>query len=448
MIDWLRFEVRGVLHRPISAGAVAAFTPDGVLEWHTVRALNFAGSASDTVRVRSTSTGPDGLASVLCVEGNPSKFTQGHNLDGSDDLPALVYELAARSMVHGAHELAAQSLTQPDPCELAATLHALAYAVTARPRDHETVRSDSSSWKGRTARPVATLPGQARVDIDTPHVRLQRVDVTYMADLGTDSAVREWIGHAQRFATLSNRPGTLSGDSTVYFGKSKSERARLKFYAKGPEFAVHPPRSLRNTADDQQPLAYRERALLETHAAGKLRAELELRWKGLEERGLRYAADWNSLTARRAWCDFMETFDMPTPPDTLDTSALPTNLALALHAWRCGEDLRARYTLRHWYRLRKQLRELTGFDIAQPCSDPRPLELPAVTLPARAWPRNVAELFPADDAPPAELVARGLYFEPRADWRIEHRPAPHLPPPYRPAYCPWPRDASDRRAVA
>lgn len=448
MIDWLTFEVRGVLHRPISAGTVAAFTRDGDLEWQTARSEALPGSASDTVQVRSIADDSDGFASVLRVSGNPSKMLQGHNLDGSDDLPALVYELAARAMVAGIARHAVARFEQPDPCEQAATLHALARAIAERPRERDEIRAPSASYYGSTVRPLDASSASAGTDDRSPHVTLSRVDVTYMGSLASDADARAWIASAQRFATLANRPGTLDGETTVYFGRKTSERARLKFYAKGPEFAAHPPRSLKNTADEQQPLAFRERALLAEHASGKLRAEVELRCKGLAERGLRYAADWTALTARRAWLEFMEGFDMPQPSDTLDTSALPKQLALALHAWRGGDDLRARYSRAQWYRIRRELRELAGFDIAQPCADPRPLELPAVTLPARAWPRNVVELFPPDDAPPPALVAAGLIFEPRDDWRIEHRPAPQLPPPARPAYCPWPRDPADRQRVA
>lgn len=432
MIDWLTFTVHGVLHRPLAAGAVVAFRQDGEVEWHSTRAKSLPGSASDTVQVRSRNIGPDGFANELHFSGNPSKFLQGHNLYGSDDLPALVYECAARALVNGMHTEAADRSSQPDPLEQQTVLHALARAIAARPREYETQRAESASWYGSTTAPAALLPGQNTTDPDSPHVALLRVDVTYMTDLGHDHAARHWVAAAQRFATLANRTGTLNSASTVYFGSKASRRARLKFYCKGPEFAAHPPRAIRNLADEQQSLAYRERELLQQHATGRLRAEVELRYQGLQERGLRYAADWNGNTARRAWLDFMGDFDMPQPTDTLDTSALPKHLALAYHAWKGGEDLRNRYKRRQWYNVRRELRELTGIDIASACTSPLPpldLSLPIF---AREWPRNVVEMFPADDEPaPAALVAAGLYFEPRTDWRIEDRPAPSFPLPAR-----------------
>jgi len=430
LIDWITCKVHGVLHRPISAGHVVALKPDGSVDWHSPRRASLADSSSATVLVVSSAAGHDGFSDALSFSGNPSKFLQGHNLYGSDDLPGLIYECIARAIVHGLHLDADRRDVQPDPIEQVTTLHALSRAIAAHPRDYETQRTASESWRGRTTAPVATLPGQNTRDPDSPHVSLSRVDVNYMADVGSDHDARQWIGAAGRFATFANRSGSLTGASTVYFGSSSSERGRLKFYCKGPEFREHPPEPLKAWPDELQPVAYLQRELLQTHATGKLRAELMLRGKRLQELGLRYAADWNSNTARRTFIELMEKFDMPQPADTLDTSALPRHLGHALHAWRGGANLQTDLPRRTWYRYRRELRELAGVDIAQPCSDPLPpLEL---HLPVRTWPRNVVELFPADDEPaPVALVAAGLYFEPRTDWRIEHRPAPSFPLPAR-----------------
>jgi hypothetical protein len=454
VIDWLTFDVRGVLHRPISGGALVAFDDaTGDVEWKTVRRKSVEGSASSTVQIRSGDVDPSGFASSLHFSGNPSKFLQGHNLYGSDDLPSLVYQCAAQAFTNALHVRAAGAFGHVDSIEQAATLHTLALALDSRPKRHDTVRAPAKTYRGSTVRPVATLPGQATHDVDSPHVRLSRVDVNYMADLGSDHDVLQWLAHARRFATFNNRAARADAASTVYFASGKSRRARLKFYAKGPEFIVNGPRALRGLADEQQSLVYRERALLADTASGKLRCEVGLHRVALEELGLRYAADWTTNTARYTWLSIMENFDMPSPADTVDTSALPKHLAFAYHAWKGGEDLRApgRYSRAQWYRLRAELRALVGVDIAQPCADPLPpiVQAEPATLRARAWPRNVVELFPADDEPaPAALVAAGLYFEPRTDWRIRDRPAPVLLPKLPPTFCPWPRDPADRRDVA
>lgn len=453
MIDWITFDVRGVLHRPISGGALVAFDDaTGDVEWKTVRRKSVEGSASSTVQIRSGDVDQSGLASSLHFSGNPSKFLQGHNLYGSDDLPGLVYQCAAQALVGSLHLRAARAFDQVDSIEQAATLHTLALALDSRPKLHDTVRAPAQTYRGSTVRPVATLPGQATHDVDSPHVRLSRVDINYMADLGSEHDVSAWLSHARRFATFNNRASRADAASTVYFASGKSRRARLKFYAKGPEFIVNGPRAVRGLADEQQSLAYRERALLADTASGKLRCEVGLHRVALTELRLLYAADWTTHSARATWSALMENFDMPSPADTVDTSALPKHLAFAYHAWKGGEDLRApgRYSRAQWYRLRAELRALVGIDIAQPCADPLPpLQAEPATLRARSWPRNVFELFPPDDEPaPAALVAAGLYFEPRTDWRIRDRAAPVLLPKLPPKFCPWPRDPADHRDVA
>ncbi|MCX5738736.1 MAG: phage/plasmid replication protein, II/X family, partial [Proteobacteria bacterium] len=130
------------MHRPISGGALVAFDDaTGDVEWKATRRKSVEGSASSTVHIRSADVDRDGLASSLQFSGNPSKFLQGHNLYGSDDLPGLVYQCAAQAIVGALHARAAQSYEQVDSIEQAATLHALARAIAARPKPRDTVRA-------------------------------------------------------------------------------------------------------------------------------------------------------------------------------------------------------------------------------------------------------------------------------------------------------------------
>ncbi|MBF0562083.1 MAG: hypothetical protein HQL37_08695 [Alphaproteobacteria bacterium] len=46
--------------------------------------------------MRTNDIMPDGGSHTLWVDGNPSKFLQGHNIFGSDDLIGLVYALMIR----------------------------------------------------------------------------------------------------------------------------------------------------------------------------------------------------------------------------------------------------------------------------------------------------------------------------------------------------------------
>lgn len=52
-------------------------------------------------------------------------------------------------------------------------------------------------------------------------------------------------------------------------------------------------------------------------------------------------------------------------PDLLEGS-LPRKLRMALIAWRAGTDLRSMYANRTWYRMRRELLDAVGVDIASP----------------------------------------------------------------------------------
>lgn len=84
MIDWFT----GILpctHRPLPAGSVVSVDADGAVEWETVKRLTVRGSHESTMNVRSVGSDGEGRATHLYIDGNPSKFLQGHSVIGSDD---------------------------------------------------------------------------------------------------------------------------------------------------------------------------------------------------------------------------------------------------------------------------------------------------------------------------------------------------------------------------
>ena len=85
VIDWVTFESDCESHDPVHGGRVASFTPDGELEWSVNKRLTVEGSGSTTVQLRSVT------ADSIEFSGNITKFFQGHNVWGTDDLPALVH---------------------------------------------------------------------------------------------------------------------------------------------------------------------------------------------------------------------------------------------------------------------------------------------------------------------------------------------------------------------
>lgn len=106
MIDWFT----GILpctHRPLPAGSVVSVDADGAVEWETVKRLTVRGSYESTMKVRSVGSDGEGRATHLYIDGNPSKFLQGHSVIGSDDLQGLVLTVYARILVllHIPHDL-------------------------------------------------------------------------------------------------------------------------------------------------------------------------------------------------------------------------------------------------------------------------------------------------------------------------------------------------------
>jgi len=165
MIDWVAFEASCELHQPLGGGRVASFDADGELEWSVNKRLEVEGSGSSRVQVRSVA-----LDSYE-FSGNITKFFQGHNVWGTDDLAGLV--------------------TAWD-----------AYAV---------------------AKGFPMLLGVPR---------LKRVDVNASFKLGSQEEALEWLRWAAQAAHWSHRGrGHLHKEGTVYWGQG-SRRSMLKAYSK------------------------------------------------------------------------------------------------------------------------------------------------------------------------------------------------------------------------
>lgn len=91
MIDWVTCKIRWP-HPPIASGALVSITPEGETEWEVVKRVSVPGSHSSQITVRSLGSAGPGLCEYLSISGNPSKFLQGHNVFGSDDLLSLMVD--------------------------------------------------------------------------------------------------------------------------------------------------------------------------------------------------------------------------------------------------------------------------------------------------------------------------------------------------------------------
>lgn len=308
MIDWLSFVVPCRHSAPITGGEVLSIKGTGELEWVTRKRTTVAGSFSTGLQLRTASHTPEPLTH-LEISGNPVKFFQGHNLWGTDDVPALV--LATMERVCAVLGIA------PHPDDVAAWM-----------------RGD---------------------------VQLTRVDCTESFHLNSLAEVLAWLRAAEQTAHLSHRGrGQLFKGSTLYFGKN-SRRWALKLYAKGQEIKAkgHGQDSILQLPSA---VAWAERTL---------RAELTLRSMELKRLHLDYVRDWipvEGVPFAGTEQLLRERLGNMTMTTTKHLSAevmesLRPALRVAVQAWEGGSDLRATLSRPTFYRYRKELLA-HGIDIA------------------------------------------------------------------------------------
>lgn len=294
MIDWLQGSLP-FIHRPLCAGKVLKVSPAGELEWESECWTDAVGSHDQNFRLRSRHS------SEIQFSFNPSKWLQGHNLFGCDDLPALLLESLSNVFMRVGIEHC--------PTELAASVR------------------------------VATLT---------------RVDITRSFSLPNREAVRSFIKAAEQSAYLRHRGrGQLTKESTLYFGHG-SRRWSLKLYCKADEIEAH-----RLHAQ----LPHREDLL--AWAENKLRVELTLRSLQLSELRLRAPLLWSDNSASKAFHTHLEGLDMAAQSKLPDAKLfeLPKKLRTIYLLWLDGHDVRTVLSTRTFYRYRNLLLS-QGVDIA------------------------------------------------------------------------------------
>ncbi len=308
MIDWLSMLVPLRHAEPLNAGHVISIQPTGEIEWQTSKRLQVEGSHDSRLSIR-TATHTADRCSHLEIKGNPVKFFQGHNLWGTDDVPALAV----------------------------ATCYAVADLLNLPVHS-----DDAASW--------------AAGDI-----RLTCVDATESFHLNSRAEVLAFLRSAEQTAHLAHRGrGQLVKGSTLYFGKN-SRRWSLKLYAKGPEIER---KGHRQEIVLSLPAA-------KAWADCTLRAELRLHSMELRRTGQDHVRDWfaaDGLPSRvtaKLLRDAFEGMTMTTtahlPLEVLES--LRPALRAAVAAWESGHDLRSMFPQRTFYRHRAELLP-HGIDIA------------------------------------------------------------------------------------
>lgn len=298
MIDWVTVELP-FLHSPIDSGYFLMVKPGGDIDWKTPRRQSIEGSFRSTMQVRSIGGNGAGQATLLQLSGNPSKFLQGHNVFGSNDLVALVND----------------------------TAHRVFQSLGIWPTDLE-------------------LRAIAQGDY-----RLINVDITESFELPTRGDVIAWI-RALEFKAKSRhgRPSIKGG--TLYFGKGTS-RWKLKAYCKGEELESKKkghqlPVDLLNTPIKQW-------------ADNKLRIELTLLSKELREIGIEVARTLTPELCNQLYRRYTGRIEMNEQISLTSQQQheLPTKLQSTYLHWNNGIDLRSILPKATFYRHRRELLEFS-----------------------------------------------------------------------------------------
>lgn len=358
MIDWLTVEVPDSVGVPINDGHVCRVRPDGSLDWSSACRKSVEGSWSSNMTFRavaadyvdehqdraswelSAAAGSSLRRSGLEISGNPAKFLNGHNLFGSDDPDDLLQAVVQKAL--------------------------------------------PAIYPGLSVAPL----------FDFSTAKISRIDLTYswLVDRAED-VVPFLRAMEERVWCPFRGKGVMNDIGTLYYGfTKKGKRAKdwqLKLYSKGLDVSAHPlPKP-----------AYEVPGLLD-EVNRTIRAELTLRTAELKRLGLSTVGEWTPAKVGETWRTYVDKLDFGEAAvnlDTVDLSrlGLSSRSMFALAAWKAGNDLRASMSTSAFYRLRKTLKDKTGFDIgiAPPKSNVVPLRRVVSASPAQRphWANHLTE---------------------------------------------------------
>lgn len=299
MIDWVSAIIT-CNHDPskLISGLVMSFDAQGNNEWTVNKTLSVEGSYSSKIQLKSISN------NQIYISGNPTKFLQGHNLFGTNDLRYLMNKFFDKLLSHDELGLC------PDPFQYS--------------------------------------------DIKDGNYELTRVDVNETWHLKNQKDVLAWIRAVGETAYLKHRgAGQFSGD-TAYFGKN-SRRWALKCYSKGLEILARG-HKLPDELAIPEMMEYAQKAL---------RIEGVTRQLELKRRSLHLASNWDIDTAEELLLEYISKLEMSDvymlKDEVLDS--LPPRLRLTYQSWLNGDDLKHILPNGTFYRSKKAL-QAYGIDIS------------------------------------------------------------------------------------
>jgi II/X family phage/plasmid replication protein len=295
MIDW-GLVLFPIIHHPINSGEVFSVDPDGEVEWRSPKRVQATGSFDKKISIKSIGGTGDGRATHLWVNGNPSKFLQGHNVFGSDNIISLMSDL----------------------------FDVIAPQFGLTPTAEELFRIQSGDYE------------------------LKTVDINYSYELPTRADVLQFIRALEyKSKTRHGRPSTKGG--TLYFGKN-SQRWAIKFYCKAEEIktaAGRIPYDLQNLG-------------IEKWVDNKLRIELRLLSKELMKIDIKNVKDLTINKVKSLFGEYVGRIEMSEQITLTDEIMMnmANKLRSTYTLWVEGHDLRSMMSKATYYRHCLELKEL------------------------------------------------------------------------------------------
>jgi II/X family phage/plasmid replication protein len=336
VIDWLTVHIF-CDHEPIPSGRVLCITAEGETSWEKSTGAEAVGSFDAKLRISSI-PGPNLLEAgeqlvctyALRIDGNLTKYLQGHGLFGIEDARQLVRK----------------------------TLLKL---------------GDRIAWKGQ---PLDCI-GSAKV---------LRIDVTRNFRVGSDADALQWIRAVGSATTMAQRGRGSFAHDTLYWGKN-SRRWSLKCYSKGPEFLRCDAKRLKLHLPEKRI------DQLVSYARGLIRFEAVYRSLELTHRNINTIDALTPAVAADLWTSAMSALKFPSSEQFIPNLAhLPPRLLAPATLWLTGKDLRAVYSRPTYFRHKRALLA-HGINVDVERSDTldsnvipflRPLEAKPVGVPAWA----------------------------------------------------------------
>lgn len=304
MIDWIGAMIE-LHHTPLASGAVICVESDDSVAWISPRKMHVRGSHESSIHVKSVGGDGKGNATHLYFDGNPSKWLQGHNLVGSDDLVALMWDVFQR----------------------------LCGRLKLTPTDIEKQKVKSGRY------------------------RLTKVDYNRMFELPSRADVRAWL-RAGEFKCKSRHGRPVMDRGTLYFGKGSSHWL-IACYCKADEIKGSGSHKLADEFNVQDVHEWLD---------NKLRVELKLRKKKLDALGIENAFQLTPAVLWALYRQFIGELDMSEQIEINSQQLidLPSKVRGTYMLWKQGHDLHSMLSKSAYYRHRTELLAL-GVDINIRC---------------------------------------------------------------------------------